>query len=175
MKEYEDMEYYALKSECAKMGINKKGTKEVLLKRIKETKFPTPIEETETKAPKPEGVIKETETPDGDGVVLASPHLPQSTVTIKSTENQRFDPWLNPSRLEKLSNELSAIAANKGKFRFDINHEKREFQVEFSGKLQGLISTTLIDTDKRIIKEATHYFNSRYVKGKNAQQTVFKK
>ena len=161
------------------MGINKKGTKEVLLKRIKETKFPTPIEETETKAPKPEGVIKETETPEEDGVILiddTNPHLPQSTVTIKSTENQRFDPWLNPSRLEKLSNELSAIAANKGKFKFDINNEKREFQVEFSGKLQGLVSTTLIDTDKRIIKEATHYFNSRYVKGKNADQTVlFKK
>jgi len=185
MKEYEDMTYYHLKTECSKIGIKAKGTKEELLERIKNTKFPNPIEEQDIKAQKPTGKIKEIENPQGESIemggegeemkeekaTLASPWLPQSTAPI---DDQRYEPWLRNERLESLNNELLPIASGKGKFEFVINKRTREFQVEFSGKVQGLCSTTLIDTDKRIVQEAGYYFNAKYAIGKNNQIERYK-
>ena len=186
MKEYEDMDYFALKSLCSKkLNINSKGTKEELLERIKNTKFPNPIEEQEIKAPKPEGKIIEIENPQGESVlteeagkeikedkaISASPYLPQGETLVN---DQKYSAWLSNKRLESLSNQLLPVSAGKGKFKFIIDRRTKEFQVEFSGKVQGLCSTTLIDTDKRIVQEAGYYFNAKYAIGKNNQVRTFK-
>ena len=171
MPDYNEMAYFQMKTECKKQGLNAKGTKEQLLSRLNgEAQAKTPEE------PKPQIKAPLPTTPKNPVIITEATEeelaqfLPKASHTPK-IDTSKYKPWLTNERLQELENQIAPIASGRGKFRFDINHEKGAFQVEFSGGAAGLESTTLIDTDSQIVRRAQHYFTARLAQGGNGQKS----
>lgn len=169
MPDYKEMDYYSLKNECKKQRLDSKGTKVELLARLgvgdtsKQPDSPEP--DIEAKLPEPKAPIKIATQEE------LNKFLPDATGKAP-IDTSKYNAWLTDARLEKLSGQIDPIAAGKGRYRYDIDRENGAFQIEFSGRALGLYSTTLIDTDQQIIKQAQYYFNARVSVGKNAQQSA---
>lgn len=151
---YQEMTYRQIQEECKKEGINAKGTHIELLARLGVTE----------KQPKPpEGTPKKLVPPTQEQLERFLP----GAQFVPEIDKSRYDAWLTDERLRKLAGQLDTLAAGKGRWEYLINHNDGSYHVQFSGRLQGLVSTTLIDTDNQILQQAKHYFNARLVRGGN--------
>lgn len=164
MDDYINMPYYTLKAECKKQGLDSKGTKLELLARMGVTDTTKQPEqpEPEIKAPTPETTIIQATQEELNAFLPGATGKPV-------IDTSKYAAWLTNERLEKLTNKIAPLAAGKGSFKFDIDHEGGAYQIEFRGKGPVVESTTLIDTDNQIIARATQYFNARLAMGGNGQ------
>ena len=152
---YIEMSYRELQQECKNQGLNAKGSTAELLGRLGVT---------EKQPARPEGEPKKILPPTPEELER---FLPEATFMPK-TDSTRYQAWLTDERLRKLGAQLDTLAAGKGRWEYLIDHNTGGYQVQFSGRLQGLVSTTLIDTDNQILQQARHYFNARLVRGGNS-------
>ena len=200
-KDYSELSFFELKTECKKQGLFAKGTKVELLKRLngenstkeQQKEVVEKIERSEKKieAPSP--------TPDVTSIEALQPYHNTRVNKLASfkpdvrlsnvPDPEFYKEWVNDERFEILDKKLSIIASGKGTWKFYLdpqlvqsqypNNDKVKpgsagaYQVEFTGRLHGNQSTTLIDTDQQILTYAGYYFNNRYETGKNNQKTVF--
>lgn len=152
---YEEMNYRQLQQACKDEGLNAKGTMQELLGKLGVTeKQPNP----------PQGTPKKILPPTQQELER---FLPEAKF-LPEIDKKRYEAWLTDERLRRLGAQLDTLSAGKGRWEYLIDHEGGSYQVQFSGRLQGLQSTTLIDTDNQILQQAKHYFNARLVRGGNA-------
>jgi len=153
MQDYDNMNYWNLKNECKKKGLDSKGKREALLERL-QGKPEKPI-------PEPKAIIPATQED-------LNKYLPQASFTPK-VDITRFKPWLTEQRLQKLTDELNPIFAGNAKFDFQLNYEQGEFQIQFSGGAAGTESLTMIVEDKFIIRKAQEYCKRKLARGGDNQ------
>lgn len=168
--DYQEMTYFQLKAECKKQNLDSTGKKPELLARlgVVDTSPALPEEDISAKLPEPEQSAPAIKTPTEEEL---QKFLPDAT-GIEPINPGKYQAWTNNERLAKLENKLSPIAAGKGRVEFLLDDEKGAYQVQFSGRPLGPISTTLIDTDQQIVKQAQFYFTARVAIGKNGQKST---
>ena len=162
MTDYSDMSYFQLKTECAKQGLDTKGTKVELLGRLGVDASVSEIKEEVAKdEAKQEDYYTDPEFQDR----LKS--LRPDTNFIVRRDPKIFTPFIADSRLESLASKLDEISAGKGRWNYQLDHDKQAYVVEFSGGAPGLQCESIITPDITILNRANQYFNARYATGKN--------
>lgn len=155
--EFKEMQYYALKQECAKRGIDSKGKKPELVERLEkyegvivdegdrgELAHPVVVEKAPVPAPEP---VKEIQVQD-----------------FRTERDKALDmEYCNPERIERLEQQVGQLFAGKGKF--TINTENRT--IKFDGGPVGPRTMTICCKDAEILREAQFYYKVRVHKGKN--------
>lgn len=171
-KNYEDMTYFQLKSECAKQGLDYKGNKAVLLKRLQgeegvqeDLLAEEEIVEAPQKEEKVEPIIIQPTQEEIQRVLMPD----QVRMMTNKRDIRQYAAHLDTERLAKLENRLNEIAAGKGTFTFDINYNEGWATVKFMGGAGGPETMTLITSDEEIVKNARFYFSRRLAKGGNGQ------
>lgn len=156
---YEDKPLFELKEACEEKGINAKGTKSELIDKLNESMKIAEHEKSNAPAPNEEA-LKRAE-------VIEKLHKFKPNISfVQATDEAIYEAWLTNQRLEQLGNMLRTQMAGKASFTFN----KKDRQVEFSGGIRGLWSTTLIDTDNQILGVARQY-TSRAARGSSGQKS----
>ena len=187
MSDYQELSLFELKEECKRAGLDSKGTKAELIARlngvedsaVEATQEAEQVaaeqeevqEETKLQAAKPEETVQpdltQASTPDANvesRIERMQQFLPSNTGLVPKDATQ-YAPWVSEERLSKLENALKHMSAGKGSFKMHVDNNACEYYVTFQGGGQGITSTTLIDTDQQILKEANLHFNGRFHKG----------